>query len=493
MAADQHDHGTRASPSGRPNRSSRLYTRFGAGYGRAVSEPGAFQAALERLMELSAVDPGIAPGERARHRAARMRALLRHLGDPHLAVPTIHVAGTNGKGSTAAMIASILNSAGLRVGLFTSPHLHSMVERIRLGLDPISRDQFAALFARVQPAARAVARHSRLPGRGAQVTTLELLTAMAMHHFSEVGTAYQVVEAFVGGRDDITNIVQPALSVITNISRDHMPALGTTLLQVAEAKAGIIKPGVPVVVAPQIPSVRALLARAAERQGAPLDQVARVPRPPAGNPLAQAHQHLHWHGRRGQYRVALPLRGSAQCENAAVAIAAAERLIDLGVPLTAADIRLGLQRVTWPARFEVLQRQPVMVVADGAHCPRAMQRLVAELQRVRPRPRLLPLVGSVQGHNSVATLRLLGPLADSVTVVSSRHPRATPADELAAALRAAGIAARASTLPVAATLHRLLDRAGAGDLVLTTGSLAVAAESREALDPAIEADRYPGT
>ena len=456
-----------------------------------MSEHGAFRAALERLLELSAVDPGVPPGERARQRAPRMRALLRQLGDPHLAVPTIHVAGTNGKGSTAAMIASILSSAGLRVGLFTSPHLHSMVERIRLGLDPISRAQFAALFAHVQPAAQAVARHSGLPGKGARVTTLELLTAMALHHFREVGTAFQVVEAFVGGRDDITNIVQPVLSVITNVSRDHMPALGTTLLEVARAKAGIIKPGVPVVVAPQIPSVRALLAQAAAQQGAHLDEVARTPRPHAGNPLAQSHQHLLWRGRHGAYRVALPLRGSAQCENAAVAITAAERLIDLGVPLTAADICGGLQRVTWPARFEVLQRRPVTVVADGAHCPRAMGRLVAELLQVRPRPRLLPLVGGVHGHNSVATLRLLRPLADAVTVVRSRHPRAMPAGELAAALQAAGIAARASSLPVAATLHRLLADAGTGDLLLATGSLAVAAESREALDPAIEADHYP--
>ena len=482
----------RVSPAGHYLRSSHLYTRFGAGYRRAVSEHAAFRAALERLLDLSAVDPGVAPDDRSRHRAPRMRALLLQLGNPHLEVPTIHVAGTNGKGSTAAMIASILSSAGLRVGLFTSPHLHSMVERIRLGLDPISRDRFAALFARVLPAAQAVARHSGLPGQGAQVTTLELLTAMAMHHFREVGTAFQVVEAFVGGRDDITNIVQPVLSVITNISRDHMPALGTTLLEVARAKAGIIKPGVPVVVAPQIPSVRALLAQAAERQGARLDEVARARRPLAGDPLAQSHQQLHWRGRHGEYRVALPLRGSAQRENAAVAIAAAERLIDLGVPLTAADIHRGLQRVTWPARFEVLQRRPVTVVADGAHCQRAMGQLVAELLRVRPRPRMLPLVGALQGHNSVATLRLLRPLADSVTVVRSQHPRAMPAGELAAALQATGIATRASSLPVAATLHQLLAGADADDLVLATGSLAVAAESREALDPAIEADHYPG-
>ena len=446
-----------------------------------MSEPGAFEAAIARLLSLTDLRRGSAQGDRRRYRAARMRALLQQLGNPHLAVPTIHVAGTNGKGSTAAMIASILSSAGLRVGLFTSPHLHSMVERIRLGLNPISRAQFAALFAQVWPAAQAVA----------QVTTLELLTAMGLHHFREVGAAYQIVEAFVGGRDDTTNIVQPVLSVITNISRDHVPALGSTLLDIARAKAGIIKPGVPVVAAPQQPAVQAVLERAAQRQGADLEAVAGLAPARAADPLAQSHQELRWRGRRGEYRVAIPLRGAVQRENAAVAITAAERLIDLGAPLTVADIRRGLARVTWPARFEVLQRQPVPVVADGAHCPRAMARLVAELLLVRPRPRLLALVGGQQGHDSVATLRLLRPLADTITAVRSRHPRAMPAVELAAALQATDIAAAASELPVADTLRQLLTAAGGNDLVLATGSLAVAAEAREALCPAIEADRYP--
>lgn len=464
---------------------------LGSGYRRAVSEHGAFEAAAERLLSLTDLRRGSAQGDRRRYRAPRMRALLERLGNPHLAVPTIHVAGTNGKGTTAAMVASILSSAGLRVGLFTSPHLHSLVERIRVGMSPISRAQFAARFAQVWPAAQAVARYSGLPGPAAQVTTLELLTAMGLHHFREVGAAYQVIEAFVGGRDDTTNIVQPVLSVITNISRDHVPALGRTLVDIARAKAGIIKPGAAVVAAPQLPSVQAELERAARRRGAALEAVASVPAPPAANPLAHSQQHLRWRGRHGEYRVALPLRGAVPRENAAVAITAAERLIDLGAPLTSADIRRGLERVTWPARFELLQRQPVPVVADGAHCPHAMARLVAELRLVRPRPRLHALVGGQQGHDAGATLRLLHPLADSVTAVRSRHPRALPAAELAAALQAAGIAARASELPVADTLRELLAAAAGTDLVLATGSLAVAAEAREALFPAIAADRYP--
>ena len=447
-----------------------------------MSEPGAYEAAIARLLRLTDLRRGAAPGDRRRHRHARLRALLQRLDNPHLAVPTIHVAGTNGKGSVAAMIASILSAAGLRSGLFTSPHLHSMTERIRLGLTPISRAQFAARFAETWPAAQAVP----------QVTTLELLTAMGLHHFREEGAAYQVIEAFVGGRDDTTNIVRPVLSVITNISRDHLPALGSTLRDIAHAKAGIIKPGVPVVTAPQEPAVQAVLEREARQQGADLQTVA----PPAPerpvDPLAQPLREVRWRGPGGaEFRAALPLRGAVQRENAAVAITAAQRLIELGAPLTVADVRRGLAQVTWPARFEVLQRQPQAVVADGAHCPRAMALLAAELRLVRPRPRLLALVGGQRGHDPVATLRLLQPLADTIIAVCSRHPRAMPAAELAAALQAAGIAARTGALPVADTLRQLLAAAGGNDLVLATGSLAVAAEAREALCPAIEADRYP--
>ena len=442
-------------------------------------------------MSLTDLRRSAAHGDRGRYRAQRMELLLQRLGNPHLAVPTIHVAGTNGKGSTAAMIASILSCAGLRVGLFTSPHLHSFVERIRIGLTPIGHAEFAALFERVWPAAQAVARSSGLPGEGGAVTTLELLTAMGFHYFREVGAAYQVVEVFVGGRADTTNVVQPALSVITNISRDHVPALGTTLLDIAHAKAGIIKPGVPVVVAPQRPAVHALLAREAAQLGADLEAVPGDLPPATPGAVEQPHQELQWRGRHGAYRVALPLRGAVQRENAALAITAAERLIDLGAPLTGADICRGLEQVTWPARFELLQRLPVPVVADGAHCPHAMRALASDLRRLQPRRPLQALVGGQQGHNTVETVRLLRPLATAVTVVRSRHPRAQPAAELAAELRAGGVASCASTLSVAEALRGLIDGASSTELVLATGSLAVAAEAREALDPAIRPDRYP--
>ena len=441
-------------------------------------------------MSLTDLRQAAPPGERHRYRAQRMRALLRQLHDPHLAVPTIHVAGTNGKGSTAAMLAAVLHAAGLRVGLFTSPHLHSVVERIRIGLAPITRAQFTHLFERVWPAAQAVARDPALPGERGAVTTLELLTAMAFHFFRATGAAYQVVETFVGGRHDITNVVHPVLSVITNISRDHVPALGTTLRDIAYAKAGIIKPGVPVVAAPQRPAVHAVLAREAAALRAPLEAVSRPPAPRRAAPLGDSHQILRWRGRRGEYRVALPLRGVAQRENAAVAITAAERLIELGAPLTTGAIRRGLGSVTWPGRFELVCRGPVPVLVDGAHCPRAMAVLVAELRRLQPTPRVTAVVGGQRGHQPVPTLRRLHECAETVVAVQSRHPRSLSVEELAAALRAGGMPVSAGSDSVGGTLRRLLAGANENDLVLATGSLSVAAEAREEM-LSVEADRFP--
>ena len=461
-------------------------------YDSAVARSGAFEAAVERLMGLTDLRRTAPPGERHRYRAERMRALLHELHDPHLAVPAIHVAGTNGKGSTAAMLAAILHGAGLRVGLFTSPHLHSVVERIRIGPDPVTREQFAGLFADVWPAAQAVARDPALPGERGAVTTLELLTAMAFHFFRAAGVAYQVVEAFVGGRHDTTNIVQPVLSVITNISRDHVPALGTTLREIAHAKAGIIKPGVPVVVAPQRPAVHAVLAREAATLGSPLAAVARPAQPEQPPALDDSHQDLCWRGRHGEYRVALPLRGLAQRENAAVALAAAERLVDQGAPLSTGAICRGLGGVTWPGRLELVCRGPVPVLVDGAHCARAMDCLVAELRRLRTGRKVTALVGAQRGHETAATLLRLRALADSVVAVQSRHPRALPAEELAATLRAAGIPARAGAHSVGATVRRLMATTRADTLLLATGSLSVAAEVREELLTGIRVDHYPG-
>lgn len=448
-----------------------------------------FEIAVNKLMSMS-TQYHATTDERLRQRKHRMHALLKRLDHPHLAVPTIHVAGTNGKGSTAAMITSILTSAGLRVGLFTSPHLHSFVERIRLGLTPITRQQFADLFSCLWPAAEAVANDPKFPNDSGKLTTLEFLTGMAFHYFRQTNASYQVIETFVGGRHDITNLVRPILSVITNISRDHIPALGDTLLDIARAKAGIIKKGAPVVIAPQRQPVHSVLKREAAKVGTKIEMVKATSLTTNHYSVERLAQPLHWRGRYGQYNVTFPLIGKGQAENAALAITAVENLIDLNAPIKPRDICHGLRHVSWPARFELLQKNPVPVICDGAHCPHAMSQLVSELKRLRPIRPILALVGGQQGHDTPATLRLLHPHVAAIFVSQSRHPRALPARILADKLHRPGVTVQASSLTVPETLQKMITGASSHQLIVATGSLSIAAEAREALHPSIEVDHY---
>ena len=214
----------------------------------ASAPSGHYRRAVDRLMRL-------ADFERVRHSPAhrtfrldRIRALLERLGDPHLTVPTLHVTGTNGKGSTSAMLSSLLQAHGLRVGLYTSPHLLRVTERIRHGLDPIEPEAFARLLDAVWEPLQQVAGETPF----GEPTTVEALTAMALLHFRQAGVDAQVIEVGLGGELDSTNVVTPSVCAITNISFDHVAVLGPTIESIARAKAGIIKPEVPVVLAPQM-------------------------------------------------------------------------------------------------------------------------------------------------------------------------------------------------------------------------------------------------
>ena len=201
----------------------------------------------------------------------RVNLLMQRLGDPHLATPTVHVAGTNGKGSTAALVTSVLTAAGHTTGLYTSPSLHSPTERIRVGPTPVSRETFAGLVSDAWPAVEWVGRFGGYGG----VSYFELLTTMAFLHFRSIGAAFQVVEVGLGGRLDATNVVDPAVCAITSISLDHTRTLGDTVPLIAREKAGIIKPGVPVVVAPQTEDAMGVIAEVASSRGAELIPVDR--------------------------------------------------------------------------------------------------------------------------------------------------------------------------------------------------------------------------
>ena len=426
----------------------------------------------------------LADFERARHSPAhrtfrldRIRALLQRLGDPHLSVPTLHVTGTNGKGSTSAMLSSMLQAHGLRVGLYTSPHLLQVTERIRHGLDPIEPAGFARLVDAVWEPLRQVARDTPF----GEPTTVEALTAMALLHFRQAGVDAQVIEVGLGGELDSTNVVTPSVCAITNISFDHVAVLGPTIESIARAKAGIIKRGVPVVLAPQMEGALEVVLGVAARQRAPVIQVGAGVRwsvdDDAGDRQRLDRQRLQVETPRGRYRIDLPLAGDYQGENAAVAVAAGE--LFLGERLDPQAVRRGLAAVRWPGRLERLWWRGVQVIVDGAHSPYAMQRMVGALAgRVDPQ-RTVAVVGALTGHDLVETLQPLRRLTGRAYAVRSHHPRAEPAQAVAAALRQEGFAVLGGGDDIAAAAGAAAAGGGADrrpQTVIATGSLSVVAE-----------------
>ena len=421
----------------------------------------------------------LADFERAQHSPAhrtfrldRIRALLERLGDPHLTVPTLHVTGTNGKGSTSAMLSSLLQAHGLRVGLYTSPHLLRVTERIRHGLDPIEPEAFARLLDAVWEPLQQVAGETPF----GEPTTVEALTAMALLHFRQAGVDAQVIEVGLGGELDSTNVVTPSVCAITNISFDHVAVLGPTIESIARAKAGIIKPEVPVVLAPQMEGALEVALGVAARQRAPVTQVGTDVRWSVDG-TAGDRQRLRVETRRANYRIDLPLAGDYQGENAAVAVAAGE--IFLGERLDPQAVLRGLAAVRWPGRLEHLRWRGAQVIVDGAHSPYAMQRMVGALAgRVDP-ARTVAVVGALAGHDLVETLQPLRRLTGRVYAVRSHHPRAERAEAVAAALENERFTVLGIDDDVAAATGAAAAGTAAGGpphTVVATGSLSVVAE-----------------
>ena len=444
-----------------------------------------YPAAVRLAMGLADFERGThSPGHSTFH-LERISRLLDRLGNPHLAVPTVHVAGTKGKGSTAAMIASILSAAGLRVGLYTSPSLHTVTERVRVGTEPIGQEEFASLVERMWPEVEWVGEH----GGYGPLMYFEFLTTLAFQHFSEINADFQVIEVGLGGRLDATNVVHPAVSVITSISLDHTGVLGDTIPSIAAEKAGIIKDGVPVVVAPQDEAALDTIRRIALERGSPVVDV--------GQTLSwQPHdsdldgQAFTVRGLRDTYKVSLPLIGEYQQENAATAIAAAETLMDAGHPLTKGDILDGLRNVRWPGRFQVLRRDGPQVIADGAHNPYSMRRFVESLSLHVDYEHPFVVFGAVSGHSALGMLEELAALDPTVIAVQSRHPKAATVEEIAEVAQAAGVSAVMEHGGVATATRRALALAANGDAVVGTGSLSVVGEMIEELE-GVKPELYP--
>lgn len=422
----------------------------------------------------------------------RIEALLAQLGNPHKSAPVIHVAGTKGKGSTAAFCDSVLHAAGYRTGFYSSPHLHSFRERVRLNTEPISEEHFAALVEQIWPLHLKITADAGL----GPVTLFEFMTAMGFLAFaggpslagSEIQPAdFQVIEVGLGGRLDATNVVDPAVCVITRISFDHTAILGDSLAEIANEKAGIIKPASTVVIAPQEPEAASAIEEVCQSQGA---NTVRVGQDVKWD-LATANVHgqeFTVRGRLGDYKLKTSLLGSHQLVNAATAVAALEVLKERGHRVPTDAIAQGFANVSWPCRMEMLANSP-LVMADGAHNLNSMENLIDSLPRYLDYRRLILIAGFSRDKNVRDMVRCLEKVNPLVFPTASRHPRSLPGPDVAEMFAQRGISSVESASPAQA-LAAALDAAGDEDLILATGSLFVAAEVREAV-LGIEPEIYP--
>jgi dihydrofolate synthase/folylpolyglutamate synthase len=423
-----------------------------------------YAAALDFL--LSRTDYERYPGFNyaSRFDLRRMDDLLQRLGNPHMSAKSVHIAGSKGKGSTAAMIAAGLQAAGYETGLYTSPHLVTLRERIQVDGKPLLKSALASVVAKIKPHVEAVDRD----GTYGELSTFELLTAAAFVYFQQKQVDYQVLEVGLGGRLDATNVVMPEICIITSISLDHTDVLGDTLAKIAAEKAGIIKQGRTVVSSPQAEEAAEVIKEFCLQKNAKLISVGKdITWREIGSNLSG--QSLEVTGRKSTYRVTIPLLGTHQLENAATAVATLEAL-----GLSRTSIEEGLANTQWPGRLQVLKRRPLLVI-DGAHNRDSAKKLKAALQQYFQFDRLILIIGTSADKDVSGIVGELAPMADEVMVTRSRHPRATRTEVLVKEFDRLGKKAEVVD-NVAKAVAEAKKRAGRGDLICVTGSLFLIAE-----------------
>ena len=410
-------------------------------------------------------------------------AMCERMGHPERAYPSVHIAGTNGKGSTAAMLASICRASGPSCGLYTSPHLLRINERIRLDGEEISEEQFAESFTRVHAVIEELLASGKL---AAHPTYFECVTAMAFDFFARAGVEIAVIEVGLGGRLDSTNVIVPEVTVITQIDFDHENFLGHSIEEIAAEKAGIIKPGVWVVSAAENPAANQVIRRRAAEQGAHLVEI------------ESACRISYLGANEGRYRfgvtfsdqlgaggaqemeIALPLPGRFQVRNAVTALAAARLLAARGFAIDDSAIVRGLESVRWPGRLELLQERPA-VYLDGTHNPAGARELLAFWRTHLAGRRIHMIYGAMRDKAVDEVAGLLFPQAATVILTQSPQPRSISAQALSAMTSHLATSVEVIREPGAA-LERALEIASPTDVIFATGSLYLVGDLRRHWD-----------
>ncbi len=432
----------------------------------------AYQQALDYIYSFVDYEREPRPRDPVHYDLRRMDELLARSGNPHLKAKTVHIAGSKGKGSVAAMIASVLTASGYTAGLFTSPHLLTFNERIRVDGKLISDEEIVALVEKLRPEVEAVNQKATY----GLLTTFELMTALAFAYFGLKEVDFQVIEVGLGGRLDATNVVKPELCIITSISFDHTEVLGNTLTEIATEKAGIIKPNSIVVTSPQVDEAARVIEETCLSCKAELVRVGSdVTWQRLGFDSSQ--QSLRVKGKLGTYELSIPLLGQHQLENASTAVAALEILAKRGFHISGDSITKGLARVSWPGRLQILSRRPLLVV-DGAHNSDSARKLRQAIKQYFEFDRAILIFGVSFDKDISGIISELVSLFDKVIVTHSTHPRAMATAPIVAEFSRHGVEAQKAD-DISTALHLALALAGDKGMICVTGSLFVVAGAIE--------------
>ncbi|HSW58296.1 MAG TPA: folylpolyglutamate synthase/dihydrofolate synthase family protein [Dehalococcoidales bacterium] len=405
----------------------------------------------------------------------RLFEILERLGNPHLKAKSLHITGTNGKGSTAAMLASVMTAAGYKTGLYTSPHLITTRERFMIDGKMISESDLADIMTRLKPHIEEVNRKATY----GKLTVFEILTVLCFVYFAENKLDFQVMEVGMGGRYDATNVVKPEVCLLTTISYDHCDILGDTLTKIAGEKSGIIKPGCTVISHPQEEEAAVVIRRACREQRVKLIQVGQDVTLKALE-YDFEHQAMEIKGRLGTYQVSIPLLGQFQLNNTAAVVAALEVLIENGYKITPEAIRKGLANVQFPGRMNIVSRNPLTVI-DGGHNPGAAHNLKeALLKYFKPTRRIL-VIGIAGDKDIPAIIQELAPVFQTVIVTRANSQRAAKTDRLSAEFAKYGVSA-VQIGNVKDALNEARKIASPQDLIVVTGSLYVVGEAKEYIE-----------
>lgn len=393
--------------------------------------------------------------------------LLGNMGNPQRRFKTVHVTGTNGKGSVCAFVASVLRKAGYHVGLYTSPHLVRFNERIQVDGREIPNEDVARIYAEMKPAIAKTSGGSKVR----QPTFFEVTTAMAFHYFAERGVDIGVIEVGMGGRMDATNVIHPLVAVLTRIGLEHTEHLGKTVDRIAREKSGIIKRGCRVVTVNQ-PALPIILAQAGAL-GCPVTVVGRDVR----------FERIHFDHTGQRLRVEdgtpveleVPLLGAYQSENAAIAYAAIRDLSRMGVAIPEDAIGRGFRETSWRGRLEIVRKDPTVVV-DGTHNAPGVPALAASIQELFPHERLVFVLGVLDDKDLTAFAEHLGPLASRLVLTRPDSPRAYAPEIISRAF--AGCVSEPLVLPkVSDAVDRAMELARPDGVVVVTGSIYTAGEA----------------